>query len=163
MFTKGKTFLFVVILAVITAAALRLTLYSDAASKYSGDSNKQLQSTALGLVKKIREVVDSFNKKDRELMADYETNYLASRTTERQGIRDQYAKNLKEANDSTVRAYKEKLLSESKAVRGELHRRLPERLHRPQLSKIYDNPSGVMEIQIIADDLDLLSKSLPDT
>jgi hypothetical protein len=163
MFTKGKTFLFVVILAVITAAALRLTLYSDAASKYSGDSNKQLQSTALGLVKKIREVVDSFNKKDRELMADYETNYLASRTTERQGIRDQYAKNLKEANDSTVRAYKEKLLSESKAVRGELHRRLPERLHRPQLSKIYDNPSSVMEIQIIADDLDLLSKSLPDT
>jgi predicted RNase H-like nuclease len=162
MFTKGKTFLFVVILAVITAAALRLTLYSDAASKYSGDSNKQLQSTALGLVKKIREV-DSFNKKDRELMADYETNYLASRTTERQGIRDQYAKNLKEANDSTVRAYKEKLLSESKAVRGELHRRLPERLHRPQLSKIYDNPSSVMEIQIIADDLDLLSKSLPDT
>jgi len=96
-------------------------------------------------------------------MADYETNYLASRTTERQGIRDQYAKNLKEANDSTVRAYKEKLLSESKAVRGELHRRLPERLHRPQLSKIYDNPSSVMEIQIIADDLDLLSKSLPDT
>src|SRR5215468_577039 len=165
MFTKRKTLLLLMILAGITAAAtpLRLTLYSDAASKYSGDSNKQLQSTALGLVKKIRGLVDSYNKKDRELMADYQTNYLASRTTERQGIRDQYEKNVKEANNSTVRDYKEKLLAESKTVRAELHRRLPERLHRPNLSKIYEKPSFVMEIQIIADDLELLSKSLPDS
>src|SRR5215475_7458570 len=98
MFTKRKTLLLFMILAGITAAAtLRLTLYSDAASKYSSDSNKQLQSTALGLVKKIRELVDSYNKKDRELMADYQTKYLASRTrtTERQGIIEQYGKNLK--------------------------------------------------------------------
>jgi hypothetical protein len=164
MFTKHKTFLLLMILAVITAAAtLRLTLYSDAASKYSGDSNKQLQSTALGLVKKIRERVDSYNKRDRELMADYQTNYLASRTTERQRIRDQYEKNVKEVNDSTVRDYKEKLLAESKTVRAELHRRLPERLHRLNLSKIYNNPSIVLEMEIIADDLELLSKSLPGT
>jgi len=50
-----------------------------------------------------------------------------------------------------------------KTVRAELHRRLPERLHRPNLSKIYEKPSFVMEIEIIADDLELLSKSLPDT
>jgi len=164
MFTKRKTFLLLMILAGITAAVtLRLTLYSDAASKYSSDSNKQLQSTALGLVKKIRELVDSYNKKDRELMADYQTKYLASRTTERQGIIEQYGKNLKEANNSTVGVYKEKLLAESKAVRAELHRRLPERLHRPNLTKIYDKPSIVLEIQIIADDMELLSKSLPDS
>ena len=164
MFTKRKTLLLLMILAGITAAAtLRLTLYSDAASKYSSDSNKQFQSIGLGLVKKIRELVDAYNKKDRELMADYQTNYLASRTTERQGIRDQYEKNLKEANNSTVGDYKEKLLAESKAVRAELQRRLPERLHRPNLTKIYDKPSIVLEIQIIADDLELLSKSLPDS
>jgi hypothetical protein len=163
MSIKGKTFLFLVILAGIAAATLRLTLYSDAASKYSGDSNKQLQSTTLVLVKKIRGLVDSFNKKDRELMADYQTNYLATRTTERQRIRDQYEKNLKEANESTVRDYKEKLLAESKTLRAELHRRLPERLRRPNLSKIYEKPSIVMEMEIIADDLELLSKSLPDT
>ena len=164
MFTKRKTFLLLMILAGITAAAtLRLTLYSGAASKYSGDSNKQLQSTALGLVKKIRELVDSYNKRDRELMADYQTNYLASRTTERQRIRDQYEKNLKEANNSTVGDYKEKLLAESKTVRAELHRRLPERLHRLNLSKIYDNPSIVLEMETIADDLELLSKSLPES
>ena len=162
MLTKGKTFLSLVILAGITAAAtLRLTLYSDAASKYSSDSNKQLQSTTLGLVKKIIGVVDAYNKKDRELMAEYQKNYLATRTTERQTIRDQYEKNLKEAHDSTVRDYKEKLLAESKTVRAEPQRRLPERMHRPQLSKIYENPSGVMGIEIIAGDLDRLSRSLP--
>src|SRR6266850_2685421 len=177
MFTKGKTFLFLVILAGITAAAtLRLTLHSavepvqekgarfiDSTSKYSSDSNKQLQSTALGLVKKIRRLVDSYDKKDRELMAEYQTNYLATRTTERQSITDEWKKKSAEAYDSTVRNYKTTLLSESKAVRAELHRRLPERLHRPNLSKIYEKPSFVMEIQIIADDLELLSKSLPDT
>ena len=164
MFNKGRTFLFLVILAgLLAAAALRLTLYSDAGSKYSSDSNKQVKSTALGLVKKIRGLVDSYNKKDRDLMADYLINYLASRTTERQRIRDQYEKNLKEANNSTVGDYKEKLLAESKTVRAELHSRLPERLHRPNLSKIYEKPSFVMEMEIIADDLELLSKSLPDT
>src|SRR4030095_4643964 len=162
MLTKTKIFLSLVILAGITAAAtLRFTLYSDAASKDSSDSNKQLQSTALGLVKKMRGLVDSYNKKDRELMTEYQTNYLATRTTERQTIRDRYEKNLKETNDATVRDYKEKLLAESKTIRDELHKRLPERMHRPQLSKIYENPSGVMGIEIIAGDLDRLSKSLP--
>ena len=161
MLTKGKTFLSLVILAGITAATLRLTLYSDAASKYSSDSNKQLQSTALGLVKKIRGLVDSYNKKDRELMAEYQTNYLATRTTERQTINDQYEKNLREARDSTIRDYKEKLLAESKTIRAELQRRLPERMHRPQLSKTYENPSVALEMEIIAGDLDRLSKSLP--
>jgi hypothetical protein len=89
MFTKGKTFLFLFILAGITAAAtLRLTLHSavdpvpekgarfiGSASKYSSDSNKQLQSTSLGLVKKIRGLTDSYNKNDRDLIAEYQTNY----------------------------------------------------------------------------------------
>ena len=161
MLTKGKIFLSLVILAGITAVTLRLTLYSDAASKYSSDSNKQLQSTALGLVKKIRGLVDSYNKKDRELMAEYQTNYLATRTTERHAIRDQYEKNLKEAHDSTIRDYKEKLLAESKTIRAELQRRLPERMQRPQLSKTYENPSVALELEIIAGDLDRLSRSLP--
>jgi hypothetical protein len=161
MAIKGKAFLLVVIFGSITAATVRLTLYSDAATKYSSASNTQLQSTALGLVKKIRELVGSFYKKDRELMDDFDLNYLASRTTERQAITDQYRSNLSEALDSTVRHYKEKLSAESKAVRAELQRRLPKRMHRPQLSEIYENPSVVMEIEIIAGDLELLSKSLP--
>jgi hypothetical protein len=147
---------------VVAAATLRLTLSSNAASKYSGNSNKQLQSTALELTKKIRALADSFYKKDRELMADYEANYLSARTTERDKNRDQYAKNLKEANDSTVRAYKETFLPESKAVRAELLRRLPP-VRRLDLFKTYQNPSIVKEIEIIADELELLSKSLPDT
>jgi hypothetical protein len=52
MTIKGNAFLFLVILGSITAAMVRLTIYSDAASKYSSASNKELQSTALGLVKR---------------------------------------------------------------------------------------------------------------
>src|SRR5262245_45592039 len=96
MLTKGEILLSLVSLAGITAAAtLRLTLYSDTASKYSSDSNKQLQNTALGLAKKMRALVNPYNKKDRELMTEYQTNYLATRTTERQSVRDRYEKTLK--------------------------------------------------------------------
>src|SRR5262245_35825073 len=171
MLIKGKIFLSVVILAgIIAALTPRSTHCSDATSKYSSHSNKQLQSTTLGLVKKIRGLVDSYNKKDRELMAEYQTNHPASRTPavstfdgisdaavwmikkrhlesvprmkyllhkayaiasrlaamEQQPIRDQYEKKLKEALDSTIRDYKEKLLAESKMIRAELQRRLPE-------------------------------------
>jgi hypothetical protein len=159
--TKGKIrfLLCLLILAVIAVATVRLTINTDAANS---DSNEQLKSRALGLVKKIRELVDSYNKEDQKLMTDYQANYLATRTTEREAIRDRYVKKSSEVNDSTVRAYKEKLLAESKGIRAELHRRLPKNLYRPNLSKIYENPSMVMEISIIADDLELLSKSLSD-
>jgi hypothetical protein len=106
-------------------------------------------------------LVDSYNKKDHELTAEYQTNYLATRTTARDTLKNQYEKNLKEGNDSIIRDYKEKLLAESKTIRAELHRRLPERMHRPQLSKTYEKPSIVMEMEIIAGDLDRLSRSLP--
>jgi hypothetical protein len=164
MSIRGKIFLLIVILASTTAAAtLRLTLYSDAAGKYSNESNKQLQSRALELVKKIRALVDSFNKKDREITAEYETDYLATRTTERQRIKDRYENKFREAHDLLMRNYKNQLLSEAKAIREELHKRLPERLHRRHLSKMYDNPSAPLEIQTIADDLELLARSLPDS
>lgn len=160
MLTKHKIFLFLVILAGI-AVGTHLTLYSDAANRYSSDSTKQLQITTSGLVKKIRGLVDSYNERDRGLIAEYQTNYLATRTTERDKIRSQYENRLKQTLDSTVRDYKEKLLAESKTIQAELHRRLPERMQRPQLSKIYDNASNAMELEIIAADLDRLSRSLP--
>ena len=160
MLTKHKIFLFLVSLAGI-AAGTHLTLYSDAANRYSSDSNKQLQITTSGLVKKIRGLVDSYNERDRGLIAEYQTNYLATRTTERDKIRSQYENRLKQTLDSTIRDYKEKLLAESKTIQAELHRRLPERMQRPQLSKIYDNASNAMELEIIAADLDRLSRSLP--
>jgi hypothetical protein len=206
MLIKGKIFLSVVILAgIIAALTPRPTLYSDVTSKYSSDSNTELQSTALGLVEKIRGRVDSYNKKDRELMAEYQTNHPASRTPAvstfdgisdaavwmikkmhlesvpgmkylmhkayaiaswlapraRDPIREEFEKNLTTAHDSAIRNYKEKLLAESKTIRAELQRRLPERMHRPQLSKTYENPSVALELEIIASDLDRLSRSLP--
>ena len=57
---------------------------------YSNTSNKELKQKALGLVKSIRALVDSYNKKDRELMAEYDKkNKPEVRTDERKAIRDQ--------------------------------------------------------------------------
>jgi len=39
---------------------------------YSNTSNKELKQKTLQLVKSIRDLVDSYNKKDRALMAEYE-------------------------------------------------------------------------------------------
>jgi len=86
-------------------------------------------------------------------------SWLAPRP--RDPIREEFEKNLTTAHDSAIRNYREKLLAESKTIRAELHRRLPERMHRPQLSKTYENPSVVLEMEIIAADLDRLSRSLP--
>ena len=38
---------------------------------YSNTSNKELKQKAISLVKKIRDLVESYKKKDRELMAEY--------------------------------------------------------------------------------------------
>jgi hypothetical protein len=62
-----------------------------------------------------------------------------------------------------VRDYQQKFLADSISLRDELSRRLPKRLRRPDTSNLYKNPPNVLAIEAIADDLELLAKSLPDT
>ena len=53
---------------------------------YSNTTNKELKQKALRLVKSIRELVNSYNKKDRELMAEYDKkNKPEIRIDERKG------------------------------------------------------------------------------
>ena len=60
---------------------------------YSNTSNKELKQKALSLVKSIRELVDSYNTKDRELRAEYDKkDKPESRIDERKGMRDQWLK-----------------------------------------------------------------------
>jgi hypothetical protein len=161
--SNAKAYLLFVILAGITAVAmLRWTLYSDASDPYAKISNKELQRRAMQLVKTLRELVYSYNKKDKELMSEYETTYLATRTTERQAIRDQWRKKSEEAHRSSVRNYENNFSSDSILIRDELYRRLPKRLRQADSLKMYRNPPNVLAIEAIADNLELLSKSLPD-
>ena len=131
---------------------------------YSKTSNKELQQKALGLVKNIRQLVDSYNQKDRELVAEYEKkNKPEIRIDERKVMREQWLKESDAAHDSAMRSYKENYWAEAILIRNELYRRLPKKLNQKDLAPIYQNPTNVLGIQVIADHLELIARSLPDS
>ena len=131
---------------------------------YSNTSNKELKHKALALVKSIRGLVDSYNKKEREVMAEYDKkNRPEIRIDERKAMRDQWLKESDAVHDSAMRSYKENYWADAILLRNELYRRLPKKLNQTNLSPIYQNPTNVLGVQVIADHLELISKSLPDT
>ena len=131
---------------------------------YSNTSNKELKQKALRLVKNIRELVDSYNKKDRALMAEYDKkNQPEIRIDERKAMREQWLKESDAVHDSAMRSYRDNYWAEAILLRNELYRRLPKRLNQTNLSPIYQNPTNVLGVQVIADHLELISKSLPDS
>src|SRR5437899_9588051 len=75
---------------------------------YSNTSNKELKQKALRLVKNIRELVDSYNKKDRELMAEYDKKDKPEiRTDERKAMRAQWLRESDGIHDSAMRSYRD--------------------------------------------------------
>jgi hypothetical protein len=158
--TKG--FLLFLMIAAATVAATAPPPAAFAVENYARISNKELQSQALRLVKNLRELVYSYNKKDKELLVEYQTNYLATRTTERQALTNQWRKKSEEVLQSSVRDYQRKFLADAIPLRDELYKRLPKRMRRAGASDIYKNPSNVLAIEVIADDLELLAKALPE-
>jgi hypothetical protein len=162
MVTTLKVTLFVILYAAITAVPVPSSA-SDSGGKYSKIPNKELKSRALTVVKGIRELVHSYSRTDRSLTADFDAEYLATRTTERQVLRDQWRKKIDEAQGASIRAYQRDYASEARLVREELQRRLPKSFDRRDLPKLYLNPPNVLALEVIADDLELVSKSLPDT
>ena len=134
---------------------------------YSNTSNKELKQKALRLVKSIRDLVDSYNKKDRELMAEYDKkNKPEIRIDERRVMREQWLRESDAVHDSSMRYYRDNYWSDAILLRNELYRRplrLPKKLNQTNLAPIYQNPTNVLGIQVIADHLELISKSLPDS
>jgi hypothetical protein len=155
---KRKPFLFVVLLAWMTVGA------APDKTVYTNTSNKELKMKAAQLVKQIRSLVYSYNKKDRELMAAYDNkNRPEIRIDERKGMRQQWLRDSDAAHDSFMRDYKDKYWAEAILLRNELYRRLPKKLQQSQLGGIYQHPTNILGVEVIADNLELLSKSLPDS
>ena len=131
---------------------------------YSKTSNKELKEKTLRLVKNIRDLVDSYNKKDRELIAEYDKkNKPEIRIDERKAMREQWLKESDALHDSSMRSYRDSYWSDAILLRNEIYRRLPKNLQQTNLSPIYQNPTNVLGIQLIADNLELISKSLPES
>src|SRR5258708_9246350 len=75
-------------------------------SVYSQISNKELKQRTLRLVKNIRDMVESYNQKDRELMPDYDKkNRPEYRTDERKAIRQHWMMQSHSVPDATMPRY----------------------------------------------------------
>jgi hypothetical protein len=131
---------------------------------YSNTSNKELKQRVFRLVKSIRELVDSYNKKDRALMAEYDKKARPEiRTDERKLIRDQWIRESDGVHDSTLRYYRDHYLSDAILLLDELYRRVPKRMRQPSILPIYQRPTNVLGLEVIANHLEVVAKSLPDS
>ena len=158
---RRKIIFFLVLLGGLTA--LTSPALASESTKHSKLSNKELKSRALTVVKAVRKLVYSYNDKDRDLTSDFDAEYLTTRTTERKSLRDQWHKKVEDAQASSVRDYRQNYASDAALLREELQRRLPKGLQRRDLPKLYSNPTNVLALELIADELELLAKSLPET
>jgi hypothetical protein len=159
---RRKIIVFLVLCGGLAAVASP-ALASESTGKYSKLSNKELKSRTLTVVKAVRKLVYSYNEKDRDLTRDFDADYLATRTTERQSLRDQWRKKMDDAQASSVRDYRQNFASDAALLREELQRRLPKGLQRRDMAKLHSNPENVLALEVIADDLELLAKSLPES
>jgi hypothetical protein len=131
---------------------------------YSKTSNKELKEKALRLVKNVRALVDSYNKKDRELIAEYDNkNKPEIRIDERKAMREQWLKESDAVHDSAMLSYKENYWADAILLRNELYKRLSKKPDQKTLAPIYQHPTNVLGVQLIADHLELIAKSMPDS
>jgi hypothetical protein len=148
--------LFIVSLAIVTlGAAMERTVYSQA-------SNKELKQKSLQLAQNIRGLVDSYKKKDREIMTEYDRKGRPDISKGRaHDLRQQWLKDSDLTHDSTMRYYKDHYWADAILLIGELNRRLSKRAKQPELLRLYQHPTNVLGLAAIADHLELHSKLLP--
>jgi hypothetical protein len=130
---------------------------------YTQTPNRELKQKSLQLVKKIRELVYSYNKRDQELLADYDSKDRPESTKGgAKASRQQWLKDTDALHDSTMRKYKEQYWSDAILFADEILRRLPKQKRQMDVLYIYQQPTNVLGVQTIADHLELIAKSLPD-
>ena len=132
-------------------------------SVYSQTSNKELKQRTLTLVKNIRNLVTSYQQKDRELMDDYDKKVTEYRVNERKAMREQWIRQTDAAHDATMRRYRESYWSDAILLLDELYRRVPQRMRQKNILPIYQHPTNVLGVETIANHLELMAKALPDS
>ena len=97
-------------------------------------------------------------------MAEYDKkNKPEIRIDERKAMREEWLKESDSVHDSFMRNYRDNYWADVLMIRNELYRRLPKKLNQTDLAPIYQNPTNLLGIQVIADHLELIAKSLPDS
>ncbi len=155
---RAAFLLFTGMLAIFTLGA------STERSAYSDVSNKVVKQKSLQLAKDIRRLVDSYKKKDREIVTEYDRKDRPDRSKGGAHVlRQQWLKDSDLAHDSTMRYYKDHYWADAILLIGELNRRLSKRAKQPELLRLYQHPTNVLGLAAIADHLELHSKLLPNS
>lgn len=128
---------------------------------YSQTSNRELKQKALRLVKRIREVVYSYNEKDREILAAYDGKPRPSNATA-ETLRRRWIKETDELHESTMKRYREQYWSDAILLANEILQRLPKQKQPTHVLALYYRPTNVLGVQAVADHLELIAKLLPD-
>jgi hypothetical protein len=155
---KRKPYLFLVVVGVVLIGA------TPERTIYSNTSNKDLKPRVMRVVRNIRELVHAYKTRDGDLLAVFDKNNRAEvPVNERKRVREQWIRESNASHNSFMSQYKEKYWADAILLRNELYRRLPKNLRQPQLSGIYQYPTNLLGVEAIADNLELLAKSLPDS
>jgi hypothetical protein len=130
---------------------------------YTQTPNKDLKQKSSQLVKRIRDLVDAYNRRDNELLSDYQSKDRPELTKGAvKAAREQWLKDTNTLHDSTMKRYKEQYWSDAILLADEILRRLPKQKPQSNVLQIYQHPTNVLGVQTIADHLELIAKSLPD-
>jgi hypothetical protein len=155
---RAAFLLFAGVLAIFTMGA------TTEKTVYSQISNKELKQKSLQLAQNIRRLVDSYKKKDREIMTEYDRKDRPEGSKAgTHELRQQWLKDSDLTHDSTMRYYKDHYWADAILLIGELNRRLSKRAKQPELLVLYQHPTNVLGLAAIADHLELHSKLLPDS
>ena len=147
----------------VVIAGLSISATSERTA-YTNTSNKELKPQVIRLVNDIRQLVYAYKKKDGELLATSDKRDRDDISKEeRKRAREQWIKESDASHDAVMRQYKEKYWADAILLRNELLRRLPKNVRQPQLTAVYQYPTNVLGVEVIADNLELLAKSLPDS
>jgi hypothetical protein len=141
---------------IVMGAAVERTVFSEI-------SNRELKQKAYVLVRNVRVLIASHNKKEEELLADYDRrDRPGSGVVSARSLRDQWLRESDGIHDSTMRYYKDHYWADAILLIDELLRRQPKRGRQSDILKIYQYPTNVLGLRAIADHLEANTKTLPD-
>jgi hypothetical protein len=158
LFEKRKLYLPVIAFfgIIMAGAAAERTVFSEL-------SNRELKQKASVLAKDVRGLIASHNKKEEELMAEYDRrDRPGSNVVSARSLRDQWLSESDAIHETTMRYYKEHYWADAILLTDELLRRQPKRAQQRDILKIYQYPTNVLGLRAIADHLEATAKSLPD-
>jgi hypothetical protein len=130
---------------------------------YSELSNEELRARSARLVSEIRALVGAFNQEDSRLRFAADEN--SSRTDskdEAEKIRRAWLDDSAKLHDGYLDRYKKAYWSEAILLRTAMITRLPA-VPGTQNAQLFFYPTNILGVEVVANALELLGKSLPQT